>query len=196
MSSPTLYYFDLIGLAEPTRLAFHLGGVPFTDFRFQREQWNEEYKAKSPTGKAPWLQFEDGSYLTESRAILLYAASKAGLVPTDFTELAVCEQAYSIVQDSLPPLSDILHSHGDRETALKNALERLAAADKVVASRQSKEGWINGKGMTYVDLAVFAFVKTFTDRIEGVDMTKYESLQKTYNAVNAEPRIQEYYNKE
>ncbi|EZG73418.1 putative glutathione S-transferase [Gregarina niphandrodes] len=193
MSSPTLYYFDIPGLAEPTRLAFYLGGIPFEDVRFKPEQWAEEYKSQAPSGKAPWLQFNDGSYLTESRAILMYAASKSGMVPTDFTQLAVCEQAYSVMSDAHRDVTSIVYNRGDKEENLKNARERLAAADKVIGSRQSSEGWVDGKGMTYVDLAIYSFVKMIVDRCPDIDATQYKRIYKTYEAVVGDPRVKEYY---
>ncbi|EZG58463.1 glutathione S-transferase [Gregarina niphandrodes] len=190
-------YFLVLPNFEKALLDCERECIPFTDVRFKSEEWAEEYKSKAPSGKAPWLQFDDGSYLTESRAILLYAASKSGLVPTDFTDLAVCEQAYSVVFDAYPYLGNIAFNRGDKEENLKNANERLAAADKVIASRQSSEGWVDGKAMTYVDLAIYAFVKNVVDRSQGhIDMTQYKSLYKTYEAVLADSRIKEYYNKE
>jgi hypothetical protein len=50
-----LNYFNARGRAELTRLVFAAAGQTFEDNRFEREEW-PEYKKKSLTGKAPFLE--------------------------------------------------------------------------------------------------------------------------------------------
>jgi glutathione S-transferase len=78
-----LYYFDSPGRAESARIIFVVGGVQFEDVRFSRDQWVSQYKAKSPTGQAPFLELDNGKILCQSFAIHYYAAAKCGFLPAD-----------------------------------------------------------------------------------------------------------------
>jgi prostaglandin-H2 D-isomerase / glutathione transferase len=78
-----LYYFDLAGRAEAARIMFALGEVQYEDVRFDGDQWVSQYKAKSPTGQAPFLELDDGKLLCQSFAIHVYAAARSGFLPTD-----------------------------------------------------------------------------------------------------------------
>lgn len=45
-----LFYFDIRGQAECTRLMFNLTDIKFEDVRFDAEAWEEKYKALAPSG--------------------------------------------------------------------------------------------------------------------------------------------------
>jgi len=44
MSSYKLYYFNVRGSAEPSRIIFAEAGVKYEDIRFEIEQWPKEHK--------------------------------------------------------------------------------------------------------------------------------------------------------
>ena len=44
MSSYKLYYFNLRGSAESSRIIFAQAGVKYEDIRFENEQWDKKYK--------------------------------------------------------------------------------------------------------------------------------------------------------
>jgi hypothetical protein len=56
MAAPTpklkLTYFNIKARAEPTRLALHIGGVPFEDVRIEHSAW-PAMKASMPLGQIP-----------------------------------------------------------------------------------------------------------------------------------------------
>ena len=55
-----LTYFDFPGgRAEPARLALHLGGIPFEDFRFAPSSFPEVRKT-TPLNQVPTLHVDDG----------------------------------------------------------------------------------------------------------------------------------------
>lgn len=97
MPSYKLTYFNLRGLAEPIRMAFHYGGISFENNHVIRTEW-DNVKDQYPVGKLPLLQF-DGQLLTQSPAILRFIAKKAGLVPEDELELARADELSTYAYD-------------------------------------------------------------------------------------------------
>lgn len=93
-----LTYFDIEGVAEPIRLAFILGGVPFEDDRIAFSEWGA-LKPKTPAGSLPVMTIDDGPMKTQSGAMLRWAATlgKASLNPTD--KVFEVEEAMGIVGD-------------------------------------------------------------------------------------------------
>jgi hypothetical protein len=107
-----LYHFDLPRRAEVARIMLELGGVQYEDVRFNREQWMSQYKAKSPSGQAPFLELDNGKLLCQSFAIHMYAAAKSGFLPADpesiarIVELNACfDDVRSATLDSLSLLA-------------------------------------------------------------------------------------------
>jgi len=109
MSIPSkikLTYFDIEGAAEQCRLAFALAGIPFEDDRVKFQEW-KELKPKTPHGKLPLLQIDDGEVKTQSGAILRYAASidpTGTLYPQDkLFEIEECIGLIADMQTSCTP---------------------------------------------------------------------------------------------
>ena len=75
MSSIKLTYFDIEGRAECVRLALALADVEYEDVRISFPEW-EELKPKTPHGKLPVLQIDDGPMKTQSGAMMHWVAMK------------------------------------------------------------------------------------------------------------------------
>ena len=100
-----LAYMDIKGLAEPTRLALRLGGVPFTETRVSYEdlslaRTNADASTSLPFGQLPTLTVEEtvfandgdarkngvvktSSVFGQSAALLRYVGRKTNLYPVD-----------------------------------------------------------------------------------------------------------------
>ncbi len=99
MTKPTLTYFDVqTSRGEECRLAFFIAGVPFTDERLTRPQW-EERKATSPFGALPILTVEGRPPLAQSNAILRMIGSVHGLLPPEEWESARHEAVMCSVEE-------------------------------------------------------------------------------------------------
>ena len=93
-----LTYFDFPGgRAEPARLALHLGGIPFEDFRFAPSSFPEVRKT-TPLNQVPTLHVDDAQ-VTQSDAITRYAGKLAGLYPTDPFQALLCDEILGAVAD-------------------------------------------------------------------------------------------------
>jgi prostaglandin-H2 D-isomerase / glutathione transferase len=98
MDKLKLTYFDFSGgRAEPARLAFHIGGIPFEDDRFASADFPEVRKA-TPLNQVPTLQV-NGIVITQSDAITRYAGKLAGLYPEDNLQALLCDEVMGALED-------------------------------------------------------------------------------------------------
>lgn len=77
-----LKYLDIKGLAEPVRLALHIGGVEFEDVRVTYDDVaaTKADAAANPTGGVPILSI-NGACFSQSAALLRWAGRMTGLYP-------------------------------------------------------------------------------------------------------------------
>lgn len=73
---PELMYFDIAGRAELARVAFHYGGIKFTDTRLSGEKWAAMKDDMGLFGQLPILTVGPTSSLAQSVAIQQYAFEK------------------------------------------------------------------------------------------------------------------------
>lgn len=118
-----LTYFDFSGgRAEPVRLALHIGGIAFEDYRFAPADFAEVRKT-TPLNQVPTLTI-DGVQVTQSDAIARYAGKLAGLYPEDDLQALFCDEVMGALEDINVKLGATFGLSGD---ALKSAREALAA---------------------------------------------------------------------
>ena len=123
MNQLKLTYFDFAGgRAEPARLALHIGGIPFEDYRFAPADFPEVRKT-TPLGQVPTLHV-NGVQITQSDAITRYAGKLAGLYPEDPLQALFCDEVLGALEDINIKLGATFGMTGDD---LKNAREALAA---------------------------------------------------------------------
>uniref|UniRef100_A0A6B2LJI2 Glutathione transferase n=1 Tax=Arcella intermedia TaxID=1963864 RepID=A0A6B2LJI2_9EUKA len=92
-----MHYFDGPGRAEPIRVAFRMGNIPFEDVRIPRAEWPQK-KATFPFGTVPVLEV-NGKTLGNSNSILMYVGKLVGLLPDDVFQVAKVDEIMSVVED-------------------------------------------------------------------------------------------------
>lgn len=123
MNRLKLTYFDFSGgRAEPARLALHIGGIAFEDYRFAPADFAEVRKT-TPLSQVPTLQVNDVQ-VTQSDAITRYAGKLAGLYPEDAFQALLCDEVLGALEDVNISIGATFRMTGDE---LKNARETLAA---------------------------------------------------------------------
>jgi len=123
MDKLKLTYFDVSGgRAEPARLALHIGGIPFEDFRFAFGEFAEIRKG-TPLSQVPTLQINEVQ-VTQSDAITRYVGRLAGLYPEDALQALFCDEVLGALEDINIKLGATFGMTGD---ALKTAREALVA---------------------------------------------------------------------
>ncbi|MGE5471434.1 MAG: glutathione S-transferase family protein [Bacteroidota bacterium] len=114
-------YFDVPGgRAEPTRLALHIGGIAFEDYRFPFSDFPEVRK-NTPLNQVPTLQIND-LQVTQSDAITRYVGKLTGLYPTDNLQALFCDEVLSALEDVNIRIGATFGMTGDE---LKNARTAL-----------------------------------------------------------------------
>lgn len=123
MDKLKLTYFDFDGgRGEPARLALHIGGVPFEDYRFAPADFPEVRKT-APLNQVPTLQIND-RVVTQGDAITRYAGKLGGLYPEDPLQALLCDEIMSALEDVNAAISATFGMKGDE---FKKAREALAA---------------------------------------------------------------------
>ena len=122
MNKLKLTYFDFSGgRAEPARLAMHIGGIPFEDYRFAPSDFSELRKS-TPLNQVPTLHVNDVQ-ITQSDAITRYVGKLAGLYPEDAFQALLCDEVMGALEDINIKIGATFRLTGDD---LKNARNDLA----------------------------------------------------------------------
>jgi glutathione S-transferase len=201
MSQLKLTYFDFNGgRAEPARLAFHIGGIAFEDYRFAFADF-PAVRTATPFGQVPTLHV-DGVLVTQSDAITRYAGKLTGLYPTDAYQALLCDEVLGAVEDANHKLTPTFGLTGDALLAARTAL--------VEGPLKTYLGWLQTQllahggqffadnRLTVADLKVFAYVRGLasgrldhvpTDLVERVAPAVHAHMQRTA----ATPAIAAYY---
>lgn len=203
MSQLTLTYFDMHGgRAEPTRLALHIGGIPFEDKRFAFADFAEVRKT-TPLNQVPTLHV-DGVQVTQSDAITRYAGKLAGLYPTDAFQALLCDEVLDAVEDANVKLGTTIGLTGE---ALKDARDALVKGPLPLYL-----GWLQtqlqahgaqyfaDQRLTIADLKVFVFVRGLNSgRLDHVPTDLVEQVAPLLNThqrrIAQTPAVVQYYAK-
>jgi len=128
MTQLKMSYFDVNGgRAEPIRLAWHIGGIAFEDYRFPYSAFKEERKS-TPLGQVPVLTI-DNIQITQSNAILRYVGKQSGLYPTDLYQALLCDEVIDLAEDCTIKIVATFMLEGAvlkeaRETLIEGALSK------------------------------------------------------------------------
>eukprot|EP00042_Codosiga_hollandica_P059647 m.920074 g.920074 ORF g.920074 m.920074 type:complete len:417 (-) comp61055_c0_seq1:97-1347(-) len=196
-----LTYFDFAGLAEPARLAFFIGGVEFEDERLTGDQFKAQKAAgRFPNDKVPVLWVDDQP-VSQSNAILTYAAKAAGFYPTDpFLALKVDEVLSNFADvGALFTVSAV----DDQEKKKALRLEIAHGPLTVWAKRfddalgKSASGYFVGESLSPADLKAYSFFVAVKagdyDFVPKTVLDQFTNIDKFLAKIKSHPKIVEYY---
>lgn len=158
-----LTYFDIKGKAESSRIAFHAGGIQFTDLRLTREQFFEQYKnniEKCPTGQLPTLTV-GGTVISQSASILRYAGKLSGLYPADALEALYVDEIIDLNDDIAVAIGPSIREADDekrmemRKTLTEKTLPVFLAALERKLELNGNTGFFVGGSLTICDIDVW-----------------------------------------
>ena len=161
---------------------------------FEGEGQRADYLAINPTGSVPALQFGTGEAIAESNAILAYLAHGTEYLPSDSVQQAKILQwlffESDYVQSSVATLRYWKLTKKDVSRSENLLSSKLDASNKVMSllnARLSDYAFLAGSDYTIADISVFAYTHLCKDA--GVDLNKFDSVQRWIEAVKSQPRF-------
>ncbi len=159
-----LTYFDIQGRGETARLAMHIGGIKFEDYRFSFETF-EENIAATPLKQVPTLTV-DGQQITQCNGINRFVGKMAGLYPEDNFQALLCDEILEALEDVMNKIVVTFGMEGDE---LKLAREALVAGPfalylKWLQDRLEQQGgeYFVENRLTIADLKVFVWIQSLS----------------------------------
>ncbi|CAH1101303.1 unnamed protein product [Psylliodes chrysocephalus] len=196
MPSYKLIYFDLPGLAEPIRLLFSYGKVPFIDQRITKEEW-VTLKPTTPFGHLPILEI-DGVPYSHSRAIFRYVGSIVGLIGKDPMENLAIDSVLGAMLDIREAIVKLRFCEDEaKKPELKKALEERyqRTYKKLEVDAGKNGGYLALNRPTWTDV-LFCYNYELLRNALGIDvLTPYPNLQKVKKTVLSQEGIREYLKK-
>merc|ERR1712156_1300677 len=148
MPAIKIYYFDFpFWRAEVSRLALHLGNVPFENVKVtfnERDALKEAGKA--PFGAFPTMEV-DGKVVAQTGAIARYCGKLGGFYPKDD------DFAAAKIDEIIDTATDLTNIIGVT-MRMKDEQEKLEALEKILTQNGST-GFYVGNKMTIADLAMW-----------------------------------------
>ena len=178
------------------RLLLHLLGRPFEHVETSSRDGTTRtpaYLAKNPNGKVPLLELEDGRFIAESNAILLYLGEGTPFVPADAYDRAIVHQWLFFEQYSHEPCiavrrSLVLYSERAAMATPERMASLLQAGNKAlgVMERQlASVPYLAGSAPSVADLALFAYTQDAD--VAGYDLAAFPSVAKWLDRVRMLP---------
>ncbi|KAG0728186.1 Hematopoietic prostaglandin D synthase [Chionoecetes opilio] len=192
-----LIYFNARGRAELVRWIFAYGDIPYTDERFEMEDWPEK-KPSVPGGRVPVLLVDDKPLL-QSLAIARYAARQASLIPEDSLEAARCD---ALVDTTAEIMGEVYSN------VFKLDKEKMAEVFKddltpklitpfltsLEADLEDQEWFASGQ-VTWADLAI-GLVVGGLKQFDADLLSQYPGVEALVSRVMALPNIKEWNDKQ
>jgi glutathione S-transferase len=152
-----------------------------------------EFLAKNPNGRIPLIELDDGRYLAESNAILVFLAENSAYWPHDGFERAQVLQWMFFEQYSHEPYVAVmkfwkfwggLHTKRPDEIALWQ--QRGQAALAVMEQHLTRRAFFVAERYTVADIALYAYTHTAADA--GFDLEVLPAVRAWLARVREQPR--------
>ena len=193
----TLYDYLPSQNAYKVRLLLHHLNRPYhTEIVsiFEGEGQREEFLAINPTGAVPALRLEDGSFLAESNAILVFLAENSIYLPKDsYTRAKVLQWLFfegDYVQSTVATLRHWKLTGKDKNRAAelvemkrKGSVKTLSALDREL----ERNAYLGGETYTIADMSVFAYVHRADEA--GIPLSDFPNITRWIGDVHAQPRF-------
>jgi len=146
---------------------------------------------KSPNGKIPLLELDDGRVMSESNAIMHFLANGSTLIPTSPYEFATLLQWQFFEQYSHEPyiavaryINIYLGMPEDRKAEFLAKQAQGYRALAVMEAQLSKTPFLIGRHMSLADISLFAY--THVAHEGGFDLSAYPAIRQWLALIKAQ----------
>lgn len=155
------------------------------------ETRNPAFLEKSPNGKIPILETDDGKVLSESNAIMHFLAADTSLIPTSPYAFASLLQWQFFEQYSHEPyiavaryINIYLGLPGDRKQEFESKQAGGYRALAVMEQQLSKTPFLLGDALSLADVSLFAY--THVAHEGGFDLSAYPAIRNWINLIRGQ----------
>ena len=187
-----LYHYPLSGHAHRARLFLALAGIPhelvFVDLA-KKGHKTPEFLALNRLGQVPVLD-DDGHIVSDSVAIMVYAAKKFGetdWMPGDPANTAAIQRWLSVAAGQIysgPCVARLVTVFGSKLDAAE-AIARSHAILKVIDAELEGRDWIALAHPTIADVALYSYISSAPEG--NVDLAPYANVNAWLKRVEALP---------
>nr|AAA97551.1 S-crystallin [Doryteuthis opalescens] len=211
MPNYTLYYFNGRGRAEICRMLMSAASVPYTDKRFEFNEW-DKYRNEMPSFCVPVLDIDGQNKMPETMAIARYLAREHGFYGKNNMDMFridyICDCFYEIMHDYMRYFhakngrfwgndSDMKSSDLNpyMQTRYMETCRRiLPFMERSLEMRNSGSQFFMGDQMTLCDMMCYCCLEN--PMMENQSMfNSYPKLMALWKRVAAHPKITGYLKK-
>lgn len=158
---------------------------------FGGDTLTDDFGRKNPARTTPVLETDDGRFLPESAAILMYLAEGTALSPDDpFLRAEVVRWLVYEQTEVIPPIGGLrfrlqtgrLHPDDADAVARREAGEAVFAA---LGATFSVDDYLVGSAYSVADVALFGYVHVADEA--GSELDRYPALSRWLDRVRAQP---------
>ncbi len=154
------------------------------------ETQTESYLKKNPNGKIPLLELDDGTFISESNAILNYLASGTSLAGTCRFTTAKILQWQFFEQYSHEPfiavarfIAKYLGLPEDRKAEYESKQIGGHKALKVMEEQLQLTPYLVGSELTIADISLYGYTHVASEG--GFELSEYPSIQKWVDSIQS-----------
>jgi glutathione S-transferase len=159
---------------------------------FGGDTLNAEFAAKSPGLTTPVLEIDDGEYLPESNAILLYLTEGTELLPADDVERAHVYRWMFFEQSRVVlTIGGLRFNLGTGRTELdsdegQQQLRLATGVAGILEGHLQTRDWFVGERFTVADICLYGY--THAAGAAGIDLAAFPRVSAWLERVRARPR--------
>ena len=155
------------------------------------ETHTEEFKKKNPNTRIPLLELDDGTYLSESNAILNYLADGSDFLPQDRYARAQVLQWQFFEQYSHEPfiataryINKYLGLPKEREAEYHGKQEGGHKALGIMEQRLKDHDWLVGDSISVADITLYAYTHVADEG--GFDLAGYPAINEWFARIQSQ----------
>lgn len=187
-----LYHHPLSGHSHRARLFLSLINLPHelveVDLMSGAHK-KPDFLKMNPFGQVPVLD-DDGEYVSDSNAILVYLARKAGRtdwLPDDLKSAAAVQRWLSVAAGEIaygPAAARLVTVFGAKFNP-EEVIGRAHAVLGKLETQLSDREWLVGEGPTIADVAIYSYVARAPEG--NVDLSAYPAVNRLLRRIEALP---------